>query len=282
MSTIGRSQMKVKGLAVPAIKDEYWANIPKNCLALMLDFERVRTEYVETFGVEPDPELRDSSPRATMHDLFELALINSREYQRRKEILYQAALNVSIERFAYATKFALRGTTVDTTYSHLRSNGTTVNSLAVPSVFSGNKALATGGTLVGQFANDILLTFNGPDGFAADVSSELLFQITQQVFQRDILLEPLIQTERDLVYAARDFARYRKQFFLQIAVEYYGILRDYRRIEISAQNYFAQVRTFQQALEEVESGVSSAPNVIFLNEYERSALEGLSQPDRCL
>lgn len=53
-------------------------------------------------------------------------------------------------------------------------------------------------------------------------------------------------------------------------------MRNYRGIEISAQNYFAQVRTFQQALAEVESGVSSAPNVIFLNQFERSALSALA------
>jgi hypothetical protein len=275
INTIGRAQVKVKGLEVPSIQSEYWENIPPNCLALMLDFERVRNEYVDTYGVEPSDELRDKSPRLTLEELFELALIDSREYQRRKEILYEAALNVSLERFAYATKFSLRGTTVDTTYSHLRSRGTTVNTLAVPSTFRGDKVLATGGTLVGQFANDILLTFNGPTGFAADVSSELLFEITQRVIRRDILLEPLIQSERNLIYAARDFMRFRKEFFLQIADSYYRILINYRRIEISAQNYFAQVRTFQQALEEVESGVSSAPNVIFLNEFERSALSAL-------
>lgn len=139
----------------------------------------------------------------TLPALFELALLNSREYQRQKEVLYQAALDVSIERFAYATKFSVRGATVDTTYTHSRVGGATVNSLAVPSTFAGDKVLATGGTLVGQFANDILLTFNGPSGFAADVSSDLLFEVTQRVFQRDILLEPLIQSERNLVYAAQ-------------------------------------------------------------------------------
>ena len=101
-------------------------------------------------------------------------------------------------------------------------------------------------------------------------------QITQSVFQRDVLLEPLIQSERDLVYAARSFARFRKEFFFDIASTYYNILLTYRRIEIDAQNYFSQVRNYQQAREEVESEISTAPNVIFLNQFEQGVLTARS------
>ena len=97
-------------------------------------------------------------------------------------------------------------------------------------------------------------------------------QFTQRVFQRDMLLEPLIQSERDLVYAARRFARFRKEFFFDIATTYYNILLTYRRVEIDAQNYFSQVLNFQQAREEVESGITNAPNVIFFNQFEQGVL----------
>ncbi len=276
VATLGVQKISVKELEPQPIGSKYWRDVPDNCLSRMLEFDSVRTEYEDTFDRAPDLALLETAPRVSLRELFDLALLNSREYQRQKEILYERALDVSLERFAYATKFSARGGTVDTTYTHLRSNGTTINSLAVPSTIAGNKLLATGGTLVGQFANDILLTFNGPTGFAADVSSELLLQITQSVFQRDILLEPLIQSERNLVYGARDFTRFRKEFFLDVASEYYGILREYRAIEIQAQNYFAQVRNLQQALKEVESKISTAPNIIFLNQFEQSVLRARS------
>lgn len=271
------ARYSVEGVKLPAVEKRYWEDVPPQFLALILDFESVRREYVETYEREPPATLRDSSPRATLRDLFELALVNSREYQRQKEILYEAALDVALERYAYATKFSLRGTTVDTTYTHARASGVTVNSLTVPSTFSGNKALATGGTLVGEFANDILLTFNGPTGFAADVSSTLLFDITQRVFQRDIRLEALIQSERNLVYAARDFTRYRKRFFLDVAEPYYQILRAYRSIEIAAQSYFDQVLTLQRAMEEQEAEVKTAPSMVDINQFERSTLDALTR-----
>lgn len=267
---------EVRGLRVEPVNRESWIEIPDAVLSRMLEFASVREEYELTFQAEPDPALIDTAPRLTFDELFKLALMNSREYQRQKELLYEAALNLSLERFAYATKFSVRGNTIDTTYAHVRRDGTTVNSLSVPSSLAGDKLMATGGTLVGQFANDVLLTFNGPNGFAADVSSELLFDITQRVLQRDILLEPLIQSERNVVYAARQFARFRKEFFFTIATAYYNSLLTYRSVEIDAQNYFAQVRNFQQQRKEVISGITSAPNPVALNQFEQGVLRARS------
>ncbi len=270
------TRTEVKGTRLQPVETGYWSDVPDACIARMLDFASVRDEYVKSFGRPPRPELLSTAPRMTLEDLFELALLNSRAYQREKESLYQAALSLSLERYAYATKFSAQGGRVGANYGHRRMGGTTVNSLAVPSVFNGDKLLASGGTLLGRFANDVVLTFNGPTGFAADISSELLFDITQSVFQRDVLLEPLIQSERNLVYAARNYARFRKEFFFDIATTYYNILRTYRRVEIDAQNYFSQVRNYQQSREEVRSEVSSAPNVIALNQFEQGVLTARS------
>jgi len=263
-------------LAIPAVRSEYWEKVPGSCLARMLEFATVRAEYEDTFSKPPTADMLDSAPRLSLHDIFELALVNSREYQLQKQNLYQAALTVSLQRYSYATKFTTTGNSVDTTYTHTRTNGQTVNSLRVPSSLQGNKLMATGGTLLGRFANDIVLRFNGPDGFSSFVNSDLFFQVSQSVFQRDIVLNSLIQSERDLVYAARRFARFRKQFFLNIATAYYGILRSYRGIEIDAQNYFAQVRNFQQAEEEVLSEVATAPNPIAVNQFEQGVLTARS------
>ncbi len=276
ISVVTESRSDVKGFIEQRIDQRYWNDMPKQCLARMVDFASVRDEYARTFGTAPSPAMMSQAPRMSFEDLFELALLNSREYQRQKELLYEAALTLSLERFAYATKFTVRGTTVDTTYTHRRVDGITVNSLAAPTSLTGDKLLATSGTLVGQFANSVVMTFNGPSGFAADVSSEILLDFTQRVFQRDILLEPLIQSERDLVYAARRYARFRKEFFFDVASTYYNILLTYRRVEIDAQNYFSQALNFQQARAEISSEITNAPNVVFYNQYEQGVLTARS------
>jgi hypothetical protein len=212
----------------------------------------------------------DDAPRLDFYEIFELALLNSREYQTQKEALYRAALTASLERYAYVSKFTVSGNGVDTTYTHNRFNGTTVNNLSVPSSLRASKTLSTAGNIVAQLANSILLTFNGPDGFAADVSSELLFEVTQSVLQRDVILNSLIQAERDLVYAARDYTRFRREFFVDIARSYYDFLKSYRNVDIQSLNYFGQIRAFQQGQAEVLSDYSRAPNPIGVNQFEDS------------
>ena len=218
--------------------------------------------------------LPDSAQGLTLAQIVNLARRNSRNYQTQKEQLYSAALAVSLLRYEYELKFSPSGNGTDFNYASNRSNGETVNTLGIPSSYQIEKTLATGGQLLARFANDVLLTFNGPDGFSYDVGSELLFDFTQRILQRDILLEPLNQAERDLVYAARDFIRFRKEFFFELASQYYNILRIYRNIEIDSQNYFSLVRTVEQARAEIQAGVQNAPNQVAVDQFEQSLLSG--------
>ncbi len=260
-------------LFIAPLPSEAWHALPRSCLMRMLEFRTAREEYQRTFRSPPPAELRDPSPRLAFEQLFQLALLNSREYQAQKEQLYRAALAVSLARFDYDLKFTptANGTTVD--YLHFRSGGTTVNTLRLPTRLALQKLLWSGGDLLARLANDIVLTFNGPRGFESDVSSQLLLQLSQAVFQRDIVLEPLIQAERNLVYAARDYLRFRRRFFVQVATEYYELLRAYRQVEIDAQNYFSLVRAFEQALAEEQAGLQSR---IQVEQIEQSMLQGRS------
>lgn len=198
------------GLPVQPIPKAYWESLPVYCVSRILEFESVRVEYHRTLAERSSDSPTRKEQRLTLNEIVGLANIHSREYQQEKEQLYVAALAVSLERYRFQLKFTPGNNGVDVDYNHLRDNGVTVNTLGIPSSFQLERTLARSGTLLAGFANSVLLTFNGPDGFAADVSSELLFDFTQSILQRDIRLEPLIQSERSLVYAARDFTRFRK------------------------------------------------------------------------
>ena len=78
-----------------------------------------------------------------------------------------------------------------------------------------------------------------------------------------------------MIYAARDFARFRKQFFFNLASTYYRtLLLTYRQIEIEAQNYFTQIRALDQAREEEKAGLQSR---IQVDQIEQSMLQGRSR-----
>ncbi len=270
----GENGTEIGGLKIQPVPKEYWDAVPRACLARMLEFESIRLEYGRTFGQEPSAELRDPSRRLTLDNIVELGQINARDYQTQKESLYREALALTLRRYDFTTKLATGGNSAPTAYNHDRDGGATTNTLKVDPGVQWDRMLATGGTVVAKFANNVVLTFNGADGFASDVGSDLMFELSQSLLQRDTLLNPLIQAERDVVYAARSYARFRKQFFFDVSKQYYDLLSTYRRIEINSQNYFSLVRNFEQAQAEVRSGIRTAPNQVAVDQFEQSMLGG--------
>lgn len=249
----------------------YWEPIPGDCLARMLEFETVRAEYEATYGRPPSSDLLDDSPRLALEDIIDLTLLNSRELQTQKEALFRTALALTLERFDYQLRPSVGGNGTAALYDHNRSGGMTDDSLAIPSALDLQKMLYTGGDFLGRFANSVLLTFNGPQGFAADVSSELLFGLSQSLLQRDVRLENLTQAERNVVYAARDFTRFRRELFVQQASDYYSLIRQFRQIEINCQNYFTLAREFNQRSVEIRFGFAARTQ---LDQVEQQVING--------
>lgn len=253
---------------------ERWNDLPEENLARMLEFPRLREEYERSLQGPIDPAVLSTGRVLTLENIVELGLLNSREFQTQKETLYRAALVVSLARFDFALKFSPFDNGAALLYDNVQSGVHQTSTLAVPSSARVDQALATAGTLVGRFANQVLLTFGGPEGFSADVSSLLLLDLTQPLLQRDVRLEPLTRAERNLLYAARTYARFRKTFFVQLASDYYNLLRSYRQIEIEAQNYFSLSRAHDQARIELEAGLRSR---IQAEQIEQSMLAGRSR-----
>ena len=156
----------------------------------------MREEFERSFEHDVPSDLFDTAQRLSLEDIVDLAILNSRAYQTQKEILYRVALRLSLERFDYELKFATTGHRTFVDYTHDRAAGITENNLRVPTTIRADKMMYSGADMLAQFANRVLLTFNGPQGFAADIGSDLLFDISQSVFQNDIRFEALTQAEQ--------------------------------------------------------------------------------------
>lgn len=259
---------------IAPIPEFIWQSLPNSTSLRMFEFESVREEYGRTFGEEPSPGQRDASPRLSLEDILHLAGINSREYQRQKELLYLAALRLTLDRFDYDLKFSTGGNRHTVDYAHNRFRGDTVNRLNLPTVVTTDKLMNSGADLVARFANSVVLTFNGVDGFAADVGSTLLLDLSQRVIQRDVIFERLTQSERDVVYAARNLARFRKELFQQLSAQYYRLLLNYRRIEIDSQDYFSNLRGWLQSQAEYRADRRARFEV---DQFEQRSLESRSR-----
>lgn len=250
-----------------------WESIPPECRIRMFEFESVLVEYENSYGRRPAGDEFDEAPRLNLADIVVLALLNSREYQAQKELLYRVALRLSLQRFDYDLKFSPFGNGTGANFESRNTSGNSFNRLTVPTEARAEALLNTGSTLVTRFANSVLLTFGGPDGFAADIGSELLFEVTHSVFQNDVRFERLTQAERNVAYAARDFARFRKTFYLQLATQFYNLLRTYRQVEIDSQNYLSLVRVYSQRDIELAEGEIAR---VQIDQVEQNALSGRS------
>ena len=262
------------GVRLRPVPTSAWEDVPQSCKQRMFEFESIRNEYRLTFGQQPGDDGNASAQALALEDIIELALLNSREYQTQKETLYRTALRLSLQRFDYDVKFSTNGNRIATNYTHNRNGDVTVNRLRVPSSYQIDKMLATGGTILLRFANNLVLTFNGANGFATDIGSEIVLDIEQTLLQIDVQFEPLTQAERDLVYAARDFARFRKTLYTSLASRYYSLIRTYRQVEIDSQNYLTLARAFDQAKAEYRNNQEPLFQV---DQVEQRMLSGRSR-----
>ena len=252
------------------IPKQAWEVLPQNCLSRMLEFDSLRSEYALTYEDAETPTVGAEARRLTLANLMELATLNSREYQTRKEVLYTTALALTRRRYQFDLNPSPFGNGTAANYRHLRTNGITENRLAIPSGVGVEKTLATGGEFLARFANSVVLTFNGPSGFATDIGSELVFDFQQTIFQRDVRFETLTQAERDVIYATRDYLRFRKQLFRDVSGLYYNLVLSYRGIEINAQDYFTNLRGFIQSQAEYRTA-EKIPR-IQVDQFEQNVL----------
>ena len=104
--------------------------------------------------------------------------------------------------------------------------------------------LAGGARLALGLTSDFLRFLTGDS--RVDTASTLSATLTQPLLRgrgSEIVQEQLTQSERNVLYALRDFTRFRKEFAVQVASEYFRVLQ--RRDTVS--NNYANFLSLQQA-----------------------------------
>ncbi|MBY0233272.1 MAG: TolC family protein [Gemmataceae bacterium] len=145
----------------------------------------------------------------------ELGLINSREYQTRREGVYLAALPVTLERFAFVPQ-------VFATEQYFRERfgagapGGPLNRSRWNSNLGFSKLFSTGGLLLASFANQTVVNIGQPNTSVSTISLDFIQPLLRGA-GRAVTLEPLTQAERNLLYVVRDFAKFRQEFYVFIA-----------------------------------------------------------------
>ncbi|WP_439623156.1 hypothetical protein [Gemmata sp.] len=176
------------------------------------------TQSLIALGGSPDDFLRalytnQVGYRIRVDQAVSLGLINSREFQDRREDLYLAALPVTLERYNFAAKaFFTEQVIRDFAGSDLNGGGRLWSLNTTTGV---NKNFATGASLLVRLANQVVIDLgsNRPDIAVSNLTLSFV-----QPFLRGggfaVNLEALTQSERGLLYGMRSYARFRKLFYV--------------------------------------------------------------------
>ncbi len=230
-------------------------------------YGNIRGAQISSFG-ESDPFTINSEDdelvRALLHsdrqadnpellslaDALAIAMANSRSYQTRKENLFIQALNLTEVQKDFNWDYSA---SVDSDVSLSESFG---NNGVDTKIEAGMKrTLASGATITLDFTQNLVNYFTNPDGSSDDNS--LSFKIIQPLlngFGPLVTMEPLRQAERSMVYTVRDFKRFQQDFVIEIASEYYSVLRTLDQLNNERKNYESSISNREQSESYAKAG----------------------------
>ena len=204
---------------------------------LQLDRLPAAPEPPEFLGNEGSAE--SESRVLDLAGALDLAVRQSREFQNRRELLFLEALSLSLSRWQLTPIFGLTGNGAIQSSAPVQVQGTDpVTGQQVTALRNGNRLttggarfgfnwmLATGARLSTDFTTDFLrvLTGSGTPNNGSRLGASLSQPLLRGAgFKAN--LESLRQSERDLLYAMREFAQYRQGFTVTITGEYFQTLQ---------------------------------------------------------
>jgi len=194
-----------------------------------------------SFSIEPPPgSLRErllrgeeaDLPPLTLVQCLEIAAENSRDYRTRREVLYLAALDLTLERWNFGVK------TTGVLGATLAGTPDDAETVSGSADFAFSKILGTGARVLGNIGLDLGRSLTTSDDW--DPVATIGLAITQPLMRGSgelVTLEPLTQAERELVYAVRSFERFRRTFAYDVASRYYVLLALQDRVANQEQNF---------------------------------------------
>lgn len=216
---------------------------------------------------------KDVAPMS-LADALRVAFANSREYQDARELVFTAALDLDLQGDAFRSTFAglVSGSYSDTPSGETRQRG------AVGSFEPGlTQRFRSGAEASASLALDVAGLLTGDEDSAFGILADL--SLTVPLLRgagRDIVMEPLTQAERNLVYEIQRFERHKRTFAVEIVEAYLGVLQLSRRVENQEENLRGIALVTRRAEELGKAGRTSEVQVNLARQRELSARDQLA------
>jgi outer membrane protein TolC len=203
------------------------------------------------------PRQKDGSVLLSRESVIQLGLLNSRDYQTQIENLYTTSLAVALARFNFMTQPFSNWTNQ---FSVMGGADEQIRSLQLSSVNGFSQNLLSGGQLLATLSNAMVWQFS-PKGLITAPSN--LAVVFTQPFLRGATLrittQPLSLAERQMLYAVRTFAQFRRSFYVTVVAGggYLGLLGQLQAIRNARENLAALKRGLDEQDASVNAGFVS-------------------------
>ncbi|MEM9109816.1 MAG: TolC family protein [Planctomycetota bacterium] len=174
-----------------------------------------------------EPETATEPIALDLPALLAYAIEHAPEYRSEKESLFLSTLSLIIERHLWGPRFF---NTLSADLSGTPESGDYDTALNLVNDFTVTQRLPYGGTAsVSALVNYTNLlqqasTTTSPDETqSSSINASINLPLLRGAGQ--VAREDLIQAERDLIYAVREFERFRREFFVSISNTYFNLLR---------------------------------------------------------
>jgi outer membrane protein TolC len=159
---------------------------------------------------------------------------NSRVYQTRKEDVFRTALDLDLARNNF--RWIADGSVDATASADLSEGG--ADGVTAGADLGVSRLLKTGALVAGAIGIDLVRLLTGAGGSSLGLFGDASIVVPLlRGAGRHVVLEPLTQAERNVVYALQDFDRFRRTFAVQVADAYFDVLRLLDRAHNAEENY---------------------------------------------
>lgn len=217
-------------------------------------------------AIEPNRPLKIS-----LIDALQIGARNSPAYQSQKETVFQAALDLDLRRNDFRNIFGA-GTNSSAT---MNTTGDTVVTTSNNASADVSRLLTSGLALSSAIAIDLanLLTQGRSSTMGVSVDTSISMPLLRGA-GRHIITENLTQAERNVVYRIWEFERYKQTFAVNIARQYYSVLRQVDSVANARANYESAVQSARWSRRRGDAGRISEIDVDQALQRELSARNG--------
>lgn len=278
------STIKGKAGAVPNMDSKFTIEQTNQ---ISLEGFPVNTNVPEFLGV--NGEVENGARQLRLEDALGLAVKHSRAYQTRKEQLYLSALTLTLARHQFAPIFSGSGNTfydvrtekaISKEIDAVTGEEKTVvsDNLVEQHRVTGSGSLGASwlirdvGRITTAFTADFVRFATGDPRLttSSQISATFLRPLLRDAgFKQQT--EALIQAERQLLYDLREFTRYRKDFSVQIATAYYGVLGARDSVRNSYLNLQSSRKNAERTRALAQEGRTTTADLGRLEQQELSA-----------